>query len=195
MRWGRGSPNGSKGGRNEGRFGRALFGTGSVLAIVLGVLLMSRNTERSPSLVGTAANAPEISASGLAPSPSDSNPDVAESPDVAPLESLVPTTARLREEVARDPERTPESLVRFSREVRARTDRALRDGEGGRLFGELERCVSASEAAPQAQVICVSNADRLAGSDPALAMRARALHAAASPEARSALDSYGQLRK
>ena len=196
-----------RGRRTDGKVVRALFGAGSVLALSLGVFFMSRNTERSPSLLGTTANAPGVavqarpsgapsgvSAGGGAADAGNSGKTAAPGSG-ATLAELAPTSSRIREESARDPGRTPESLVRFSQEVRARTDRALRNDEAEPLFGELERCVSAPDVSPQAQVICVSNADRLAEESSALAIRVRALHAVMSPEARSVLDSYHGMKK
>lgn len=207
--------------KRDGRYGRALFGAGSVITLLLGVFFMSRNTERSPSWLGTTANAPFVQAPKISPAISRNAPGIAatetpsdgatgereardggvggESSESATNVALsAPTTSRLRDELGRNPERTPESLVRFSREVRARTDRALESpgsDESELLFGELERCVTASEVSPQAQVICVSNADRLASRTPLLASRASALRTMLSPEARVVLDFYHGMKK
>jgi len=124
-------------------------------------------------------NIPSVLAS---PSP---NPAQVES--VEKISALAPTRAVLREEVEKDPHRTPESFHAFAAEIGHRMEALKRSPEKApQFFSELSECVKSSElsSTPTVQALCLTNARRLGKMFPGLKADAEKLNAAAKPEVR-----------
>lgn len=103
------------------------------------------------------------------------------------ISTFAPTISTLREEVEKDPHRTPDSFHAFAAEMGRRMEAVQRTPEKApQFFSELSECVKNPELAstPTVQALCLTNARRLGKKFPNLKAEAEKLNAAATPEAR-----------
>ena len=109
-----------------------------------------------------------------------------------PLIKIVPNQMTLREEVRKNPEETPKSLLLFSLDLGERMEEAgSSTSSTDKFFGELEECVlekskdnagdSSNQPAQTAQALCLLNANRLAQTHEELKGRYKDLELHAAP--------------
>lgn len=91
-----------------------------------------------------------------------------------PLARVIPSSATVRAEVARNPHVTPPSILSFSLELGERFDRALRSSEESeKLMRELEKCATedvrnTGERLQSVRALCLLNARHLSEQRPEL---------------------------
>lgn len=97
-----------------------------------------------------------------------------------------PSVAQLRDEVAQDPHKTPDSLLRFGAQVGARMKEANQSESLARDFlGELGDCARAKTGSVpvQSQALCLDAAQSLAKKWPSLQAPVKELFKSANPDA------------
>lgn len=116
-------------------------------------------------------------------------------PETAPaVTDLAPTTEALREEVRKNPHRTPPSLVKFAGDLADRMSAARTDeAKASQLLGEFEDCLQSESAPSSVRTVCLANAGRLARFHPGLDDRYKALFEAAPSDIQRQLRSLGRL--
>lgn len=79
------------------------------------------------------------------------------------LETVIPSTQKIRDEVAKDPHDLPPSLRSFAMEMATHMEEALRDEEKAKeFFTELQECSSeAKDHYPSVRISCALNGLRL----------------------------------
>lgn len=83
--------------------------------------------------------------------------------EISALKKALPDKQVVREEVEKDPHRTPESLLNFAKRSGPLMERALKDkAAANELISTLQDCALDETVAEAARALCVSNMEKIA---------------------------------
>jgi hypothetical protein len=118
------------------------------------------------------------------------------SEDLKRLRNSFPVKADVRAEVARDPHRTPESLIKFATNMGPLMQKAYKNNDdAGLMVKELRDCATDESIAKSARALCVSNVEKIAKTHPEMKKNADELRASVSPEVLEVLNKRDLFRK
>jgi hypothetical protein len=109
---------------------------------------------------------------------------------VVPVAKLIPSTAKVRSQVEKDPHTTPEAVVSFSLGLGERLDQLKSEDEARGFMKELDSCVTGQvqETVTSARTLCLLNAKKVARKYPSLESEYTNLEGRADPNVKSALE-------
>ena len=105
------------------------------------------------------------------------------SDDLKTFHHLFPDKVDVKAEVASNPHRTPESIIKFASALGPLMDKAYKNiNDANLLIEELHDCALDETVAQTARALCLSNAEKLSQSYPQMKDKASDIRANVSPE-------------
>lgn len=116
------------------------------------------------------------------------------SSDIKKLRNSFPDKTEVRSQVARNPHRTPESLVIFATNMGPLMEKAYKsDKDADVLIKVLHDCATDDNVARSARALCVKNVDKIAKTHPQMKNKAEELRSDVSPDVLKLLEKRNMM--
>lgn len=116
--------------------------------------------------------------------------------DIKKLRNSFPDKTEVRSEVAKNPHRTPESLVIFAMTMGPLMEKAYKnDKDADVLIKVLHDCATDDNVARSARALCVKNVDKIAKTYPQMKGKADELRSDVSPDVLKLLERRNMMMK